>query len=97
MARRLKDQEALIVAHLTYTVISVNAEEALDGLHAGIALIEETDRMRELLPLFYQGVGAWLQSSGRYGEAGGVPLRGTARGAVPAGIGSEELGDSYST
>jgi predicted ATPase len=70
MARRLEDPEALIAAYGTYTFASVNVEQALKGLHAGITLIQETGKMQELMALFYNGAGSWLHSGGRYAEAG---------------------------
>ncbi len=69
MARRLEDPEALIAAYGTYTFAGVNAEQALKGLHAGIALIEETGKGQESLPLFYYGAASWFHSSGRYADA----------------------------
>jgi predicted ATPase/transcriptional regulator with XRE-family HTH domain len=70
MARRFEDPEALIEAYATYTFTSANLEQALDGLHAGIALIEETGKMQHSLPMFYLGAATWLHSGGRYAEAG---------------------------
>jgi predicted ATPase/DNA-binding XRE family transcriptional regulator len=69
MARRLEDPQALIAAYSTYTFASVNVEQALKGLHEGIALIHETGKMQESLPLFYLGAASWFHSSGRYAEA----------------------------
>jgi tetratricopeptide (TPR) repeat protein len=69
LARRLEDPEALIAAYGTYTFTSVNTEQALEGLHTGISLIQKTGKLRPLLPLYYQGAATWLHSSGRYTEA----------------------------
>jgi predicted ATPase/DNA-binding XRE family transcriptional regulator len=69
MARRLEDPEALIQTYLSYNVVSANAEQALKGLHEGIALIQETGKMRHLLAPYYVSAATWLQSSGRYAEA----------------------------
>lgn len=69
MARRLEDPEALIAAYGAYTFASVNVEQALDGLHQGIALIQQTGKRQESLPLYYLGAATWLHSSGRYAEA----------------------------
>lgn len=52
-----------------YTFTSVNIEQALQGLQEGIALIQETGKLPELLSLFYQGAATWFHSSGRYAEA----------------------------
>ncbi len=70
MARRLEDPEALIMALGTYTFASVNIEQALKGLHEGIALIQETGKAQVVLPLSYLGAATWLHGSGRYAEAG---------------------------
>lgn len=69
MAHSLEDSQALILALGLYTFTSVNTEQALKGLHEGIALIEESGNMREYLPLLYQGAATWFHSSGRYAEA----------------------------
>jgi predicted ATPase/transcriptional regulator with XRE-family HTH domain len=70
MARRLEDPEALIAASGTYAFFSINADQALEGLQEGIALVEKTGKMQEMLPLFYLGAATWLHSSGRYPQAG---------------------------
>jgi predicted ATPase/transcriptional regulator with XRE-family HTH domain len=69
MAYRLEEPEALIAAYSTYTFTSVNIEQALDALHKGMALIEETGKMQPYLPLFYLGAATWLHSGGRHAEA----------------------------
>jgi predicted ATPase/transcriptional regulator with XRE-family HTH domain len=69
MARRLEDPEAVIYALGLYTFTSVNIEQALMGLEEAIVLIQETGKLKEMLPLFYQGAATWLHSSGRYDEA----------------------------
>jgi predicted ATPase/transcriptional regulator with XRE-family HTH domain len=70
MARRLADPEALIWALLGYHMFaSVNAEQAVSGLHEAIALIQETGKLQHLLPVFYGAAAIWLDSNGRYAEA----------------------------
>jgi predicted ATPase/transcriptional regulator with XRE-family HTH domain len=70
MGRRLADPEALIWALLAYHMFaSVNAEQAVSGLHEGIALIQETGKLQHLLPVFYGAAAIWLDGSGRYTEA----------------------------
>lgn len=69
MAHRLEDSEALIMALSTYTFTSVNLDQALDELHKGIRLIQETGEMRQMLPMFYLGAATWFHSGGRYAEA----------------------------
>jgi len=69
MARRLEDPEALIAVSGTYTFASVNARQALEGLHEGITLIKKTGKMQNTLPLLYLGTATWLHSSGRTAEA----------------------------
>ena len=69
MARHLEDPQALIAASSTYTFTSVNAEQALKGLQEGIALIEETGKMQETLPILYFSRASWLHSSGHYRDA----------------------------
>ena len=69
MAYRLEDPEALIAGYLSFVYASVNVEEALDGLYKGVALIQETGKFQQLLPLYYVAIATWLQSSGRYAEA----------------------------
>lgn len=64
MAHRLEDSQALIMALGLYTFTSVNIEQALKGLHEGIALIEESGKLREYLPLYYQGAATWFHSAG---------------------------------
>jgi tetratricopeptide (TPR) repeat protein len=69
MARRLEDAEALVMALMAESWGSVNSQQALNRLDEAIAIIQETDRLQHLLPLFYYTAGIWLQRSGRYDEA----------------------------
>jgi tetratricopeptide (TPR) repeat protein len=69
LALRLEDSEAIIMALGTFTFTSVNIEQALTALHKGIALIQQTGKAQEMLPLFYQGAATWFHGNGRYAEA----------------------------
>ncbi len=69
MAHRLEDPEALIAALCTYGHTSVSADQALKGLHEGIAIAQETGKLQQLYPSFYVAAATWFQSSGRYAEA----------------------------
>ena len=69
MAHRLEDPEAMIMALGTFTFTSVNIEQALTALHKGIALIQQTGKVQEMLPLLYQGAATWFHGNGRYTEA----------------------------
>jgi predicted ATPase len=69
MAHRLGSPEALILTAGLHTFISTNAEQALKGLHEGIALVQKTGIMQTTLPLLYLGSATWLHSSGQYAQA----------------------------
>lgn len=69
LAQRLGDPEALIMAHAIKIFASLTLDEALEGVSAGTALIRQTGKLPEMLPLFYLGSATWYHSSGRFAEA----------------------------
>ncbi len=66
MARRLEDAEALVMALISDSWTSTQAEQALHQLDEAIAIIQETKTLHHLLPMFLYTAGIWEERSGRY-------------------------------